>query len=111
MEKKERDPRWATCCDEHGDYTGSLVASRTGLEYLRSRIDEALEKGEAKVDATADFDFTSIKIEDIHPSDRLKPKPVLDSVAKVGCLSLLAIAIILIIIGAYSLWDMIASGG
>ena len=65
--KKDIPPAWGTAYDRFGDPSESFTASRDGLVYLRGKIDEALEKGQATIGSEAGFDFQTIVVADVHP--------------------------------------------
>lgn len=66
--KKDIPPAWGTAYDRFSDPSESFTASRDGLVYLRGKIDEALEKGQATIGSEAGFDFQTIVVADVHPA-------------------------------------------
>jgi hypothetical protein len=96
--KQEIPPAWGTTYDSFGDPSEAFTASRDGLVHLRNKIDEALEKGEAAVGSETAFDFQKIVVADIHPTQTLKPRPLLDKV--MGCVGVTLVALF-VFFGAY----------
>ena len=102
--KKEIPPAWGTACDRFGDASEAFTASRDGLVYLRGKIDEALEKGEATIGSEADFDFQKIEVADTHPTQTLKPRPILDNVMGFLFFLLILTVIVLAVYGGHALY-------
>ena len=69
MSASHRPPAWGTLRDMYGDLGFEYVASRDGLLYLRSKIDEALEKGIAEIGEDAELNFRKIRLSTTHPMD------------------------------------------
>ena len=105
--KKEIPPAWGTAYDKFGDMSEAFTASRDGLVYLRGKIDEALEKGEATIGSEADFDFQKIEVADIHPTQTLKPRPILDKVMAFLGIAFIALVIVFAIYGCQSIFEHI----
>jgi len=105
--KKEIPPAWGTAHDRFGDASEAFTASRDGLVYLKGKIDEALDKGEASIGSDADFDFEKIVVADIHPTQTLKPRPILDKVMGFLGLSLIVIFIVFALYGCHSIFEQI----
>jgi hypothetical protein len=103
--KKEIPPAWGTAYDRFGDASEAFTASRDGLVYLRGRIDEALEKGEALIGSEADFDFQKIEVAAIHPTQTLTPRPILDKVMGFLGIAFIALVIVLAIYGGHALYN------
>ena len=102
--KKEIPPAWGTAYDRFGDASEAFTASRDGLEYLRGKMDEALEKGEATIGSEAGFDFQKIVVADIHPTQTLKPRPLLDKVMGFLFFLLILTVIVLAVYGGHALY-------
>jgi hypothetical protein len=102
--KKEIPPAWGTAYDRFGDASEAFTASRGGLVYLKGKIDEALEKGEASIGSEADFDFQKIVVADIHPTQTLKPRPILDKVMGFLLFLIIAAVIVLAVYGGHALY-------
>ena len=102
--KKEIPPAWGTAYDRFGDMSESFTASREGLVYLRGKIDEALEKGEASIGSEADFDFQKIELATIHPIQTLKRRPILDEVMGFLFWLLILTVIVLAVYGGHALY-------
>ena len=105
--KKEIPSAWGTAYDKFGDPNEALTASREGLVYLKGKIDEALEKGEATIGDEAFFDFEKIEVADIHPTRTLKPRPILDKVVGFLVLALIVVVIALAIYGGHAVYEQI----
>ena len=103
--KKEIPPAWGTAYDRFGDMSESFTASREGLVYLRGKIDETLEKGEASIGSEADFDFQKIELAAIHPTQTLKPRPILDKVMAFLGVAFIALVIVLAVYGGHALYN------
>jgi hypothetical protein len=102
--KKEIPAAWGTAYDKFGDASAEFTASREGLVYLRSKIDEALAKGEATISSEANFDFEKIAVADRHPSQTLEPRPILDKIMKVLVLSVVALFIVFAVYGCRTMF-------
>lgn len=100
-----RSATWGTAYDKYGDPSGDFSASRQGLVYLRSKIDEALVRGEAQIEEGSQFDFERIKIEEIHPFELLAPNPIGDAIFKFVIISLGIGVIGLTAYGAIQFWE------
>ena len=103
MKKKEIPPIWATAYDQFGDPSETFTASREGLVYLKEKIDEALLSNRADV-GDAYFDFRKIAVSEIHPSQTLAPRPILDRAMRFLGLSVIAAALFLMWYGAHALY-------
>lgn len=103
--KKDIPPAWGTAYDEIGDASKAFTASRDGLVHLRAKIDEALEKGEATIGKEADFDFQMIVVADTHPTQTLKPRPILDKVMGFLGLTLVALFIVFAVYGCRRVFE------
>ncbi len=99
-----RSATWGTSYDKYGDPSGEFSASREGLVYFRSKIDEALEKGEAQIEEGRQFDFERIKMETVHPFDQLAPNRIGDAIFKFVVISLGIGIISLTAYGAIQFW-------
>jgi len=106
--KTEIPPAWGTAYDKFGDPNEALIASREGLSYLKGKIDEALEKGEATIDDGASFDFEKIEVGDSHPTRTLKSRPILDRVVVFLVLAFVVVVIALAIYGGHTIYEQIA---
>jgi hypothetical protein len=106
--KNEIPAAWGTAYDKFGDPNEALTASREGLVYLKAKIDEALEKGEAEIGDEAFFDFERIEIADIHPTRTLKSRPILDKIVVFLVLGFIVIVIALAICGGHAVYEQIA---
>lgn len=104
---KQRSSVWGTSYDKYGDPSGEFTASRQGLIYFRSKIDEALERGEAPIEEGHQFDFERIKVEEIHPFDQLTPNRIGDAICKFVVISLGIGVIALTTYGAIQFWENI----
>ena len=105
--RKQIPSAWGTSYDKFGDPNEALIASREGLMYLRGKIDEALEKGEAIVGKEAFFDFEKIEVANVHPTHTLKPRPILDKVVVFLVLAFVVIVIALAIYGGHAIYEQI----
>ncbi len=83
----------------------AFTASRQGLVYLRGKIDEALEKGEASIGSEAGFDFQKIELAAIHPTQTLKPRPILDKVMPFLGVAFIGLVIVLAVYGGHALYN------
>ena len=102
--KKEIPPAWGTAYDRFGDASEAFTASREGLVYLRGKIDEALEKGEASIGSESDFDFEKIEVAGIHPTQTLRSRPILDEIMRFLGVALIALVIVLAVYGGHALY-------
>jgi len=102
---KPRSAAWGTSYDKYGDPSGEFTASREGLVYLRAKIDEALEKGEARIEEGRDFDFERIKTEKVHPFDQLEPARFGNVIFKFLILSVGVLAASLMFYGTIQFWE------
>jgi hypothetical protein len=102
---KLRSTTWGTSYDKYGDPSGEFTASREGLLYLRDRIDEALEKGEARIEEGRDFDFERIRTDKVHPFDQLAPDRFGNGIFNVLILSMGVLAAALMVYGAIQFWE------
>ena len=102
---KPRSAIWGTSYDKYGDPSGDFCASRQGLVYLRSKIDQALEKGEAPIEEGHQFDFERLKIQEVHPFDQLAPNRIGDAIFKLVVISLGIGVIALTAYGAIQFWE------
>jgi hypothetical protein len=102
--KKEIPPVWGTTYDRFGDPSEAFTASREGLQYLKTKIDETLEKGEADIGGEALFDFEKIVVSDIHPTRTLKPRPILDKIMFFLALAFILVVIVFAVYGGHALY-------
>ena len=105
--KKEIPPAWGTAYDKFGDMSEAFTASREGLVYLRGKIDEALEKGEASIGSEADFDFQKIEVADIHPTKTVETQPILSKIKGFLGLAFMALIIVFAVYGCHSVFEQI----
>ena len=103
--KKDIPPAWETAYDRFGDPSESFTASRDGLVYLRGKIDEALEKGQATIGSEAGFDFQTIVVADVHPTQTLKPRPILDRVMGFLGWTLIGLFIVFAVYGCRTVFE------
>jgi hypothetical protein len=103
--KKEIPPAWGTAYDKYGDMSEAFTASRDGLVYLRGKIDEALEKGESSIGGEADFDFQKIELATIHPTQTLKPRPIMDKIMAFLGVAFIGLVIVLAVYGGHALYN------
>ncbi len=104
MKKKEIPPAWGTACDKFGDASEVFTASREGLVYLKEKIDETLEKGDATIGSEAFFDFEKIAVSETHPTHTLKQRPILDEVMGFLFWALVLAVIVLAVYGGHALY-------
>jgi hypothetical protein len=102
--KKEIPLTWGTAYDRFGDQSEEFTANREGLRYLKGKIDEALEKGEANIDGETLFDFEKIVVSEIHPIHTLKPRPILHKILGVLVLAFILAVIVLAVCGGHALY-------
>ena len=102
--KKEIPPAWGTAYDKFGDMSEAFTASREGLVYLKGKIDEALEKGESSIGSEADFDFQKIELAAIHPTQTLKPRPIMDKIMAFLGVAFIGLVIALAVYGGVTLY-------
>lgn len=102
---KPRSTTWGTSYDKYGDPSGEFTASKEGLIYLRDRIDEALEHGEARVEEGRDFDFGRIKVDENHPLDQLAPNRLGNGVFIFLVVSMGVLAAAFVVYGAIHFWE------
>ena len=103
--KKDIPPAWGTAYDRFGDPSESFTASRDGLVYLRGKIDEALEKGQATIGSEAGFDFQTIVVADVHPTQTLKPRPILDRIMGFLGWTLIGLFIVFAVYGCRTVFE------
>ena len=103
MKSKDRPSAWGTSCDEYGDPSEVFVANRAGLLYLKTKVDEALERGEAEIGDGAAFHFRRIRLAEKHPFDTHSLTKAKNALGRFMLLALVVIAAGLMIYGAYAL--------
>ena len=104
MKNKEIPRGFGTAYDKFGDPSEVFTASREGLVHLKEKIDESLSAGHAELSADVSFDFTKIVVSDTHPTNTLKPRPVLNRVMRFVGLALIVTAVMLVFYGAHALY-------
>lgn len=98
----EKPTAWFTIYDKYGDEDGTLYGNKEGLQKLKEHIDEALIEGESKLDGSLDCDFIEVRLKETKPEEELGEESIKEKALKYGCLSILAILIVLFLIGVHS---------
>ncbi|MDQ8205788.1 hypothetical protein [Pelagicoccus sp. SDUM812003] len=108
MSETEKPKAWVTIYDEYGDRSGTLSGNKEGLEILKKKIDEAIEKGDVGTEPELDSDFLEVRFEE-NRKELDEKETTKDQVFKYGCLALGLVLLIVFGFGIKGIYDLLSA--
>lgn len=107
MSNSDKPRPWVTIYDKYGDDNGVLTGNQKGLEILKHKIDEAIEKGEIGTQPELEGDFIEVRKEEKRPDLEEEKETMKDEAMRYGCIAFGLLLLIIFGFGIKGIYDIV----